>query len=124
MSVDKMSMLGLSGGLQMDSREETIVTFIKHITNNLCIEDYFMSMEFTLLIVDFVQNGVSARRIKAAGTATIVANVTAKVFDRKLSTFQKKKIAADVKYLTDNDMTTYVTDGTIYAKKMTTFFFR
>lgn len=108
----------------MDSREETIVTFIKHITKNLNIETYFMSIEFTLLIVDFVQNGVCEKRIKAAGIDTIVMNVTEKVFDRELSAYQKKKIIADVEYLITNGMTTYITDGAIFARNITAFFFR
>ena len=124
MSLDKMSMLGLTGGLKLDSREETIVTFIKHITNNLDIQKYFMSMEFTLLVVDFVQNGVCYQRIQSKSLEKIVVSVIEKVFERTLTKWQQQKVSDDVNYLCANKLTTHVNDSSVYARKLANFFFR
>lgn len=103
----KIDFVKLHDNINVDYKINNITKLIENLTKNIDINEYFLSFEFTLFVINLMENDMYHKKYKNVNKVNIIIDIIEKIFKIKLNNEhfnerQKSKILSDIEYIYKN----------------------
>ena len=115
----KIAFVKLKDNMNIDRKVDNLNNMIKELVENIDIDEYFMSFELTLLIINFIENDFCKKKYDNMNKINAINTIIETMFKKKLNDEslnerQKHKILSDIEHIYKNKMYTHFSYAYVY----------